>query len=92
MELDSKWLWERPIPCDKHLRALEQDFGQMWLDGAQSIIDPRFNDGRERLPLWMVGFWREMANIVRDQDNGNTVFDGWRTRRREGASRERRSI
>ena len=40
----------------------------MWLDGAQSITDPRFNDGRERLPLCIVGFWREMANLIRDQD------------------------
>lgn len=66
--LEPKWLWERPIPSDKHLRALEREFGQMWLDGAQSIIDPRFNDGREQLPLWMVGFWREMASLIRDQD------------------------
>ncbi len=60
-------LWMRPVVSESYLKVLERDFGQAWLDGAQSMIDPRFNSGRDRLPLWMLGFWRKMVNIIRDR-------------------------
>ena len=58
-------LVDRPIPSDDFLDKLNDDTGQAWLDGAQSIIDQRFNDGRDRLPLFAVTYWREMSRVVR---------------------------
>lgn len=50
-----------PIPNDDFLDKLNDDTGQAWLDGARSIIDQRFNDGRDRLLLCAVTYWREMS-------------------------------
>lgn len=61
-------MWKCTIVPESFLHCLECDFGQAWLDGAQSIVDPRFNEGRDRLPLWMLGFWRKMVGIIQDQD------------------------
>ncbi|KAF9030024.1 hypothetical protein BDZ89DRAFT_1064979, partial [Hymenopellis radicata] len=40
----------RTIPPEEHLVAMSDIAGQQWLDGAQSIIDPR-RKGRQPLPL-----------------------------------------
>jgi hypothetical protein len=34
---------------------------------AQSIIDWRYNDGRDRFPLWALGYWQKMAEDVEKQ-------------------------
>ena len=54
-------LMDGPIPNDDFLDKLNDDTGQAWLDGARSIIDQRFNDGRDRLLLCAVTYWREMS-------------------------------
>ena len=57
-------LMARPIPPQSVLVDLDKSFGQQWFDGAQSICDPRFNNGTERLPLWVLTLWKELARIV----------------------------
>ena len=49
---DTECLQTRPIPQEKILDQLLKDFGQAWFDGTKSVVDPRFNDGCDRLPLW----------------------------------------
>ncbi|KAJ3851251.1 hypothetical protein EV368DRAFT_83736 [Lentinula lateritia] len=41
----------RTIPSEDTLEMLECAVGQQWLDGARSIADPRFNRGKDRVPL-----------------------------------------
>ena len=61
------YLTSRPVPSSETLRELGKEFGQAWLDGAQSIVDPRYNDGRDRLPLWSLAWWQKMTTMVRSQ-------------------------
>ena len=49
---DTECLRTQPVPQEKVLDQLLKDFGQAWFDGAKSVVDPRFNDGHDRLPLW----------------------------------------
>ncbi|KAJ6624095.1 hypothetical protein B0H10DRAFT_2213142 [Mycena sp. CBHHK59/15] len=57
----------RGIPPQSILDLLRRKFPQAWLDGCQSISDPRFNDGADRLPLWTLTFWEKMAEVVKHQ-------------------------
>jgi hypothetical protein len=57
----------RPLPSLDTLRELDKAFGQAWIDGAQSIIDPRFNEGRDHFPLWVIEWWRKLSDMVRYQ-------------------------
>jgi hypothetical protein len=54
-------LISRPVPSPEFIRNLETVCGQAWLDGAKSIMDQRFNDGTDHLPLWTISFWKEVA-------------------------------
>jgi hypothetical protein len=65
--LDTTTFFTRPIPVKTFLDSLASSFGQAWLDGSQSIVDQRYNDGRDRLPLWALAFWQKMAEIVEKQ-------------------------
>ncbi|KAJ6459147.1 hypothetical protein C8R47DRAFT_1028273 [Mycena vitilis] len=60
-------LLTRPIPSLALLGDLEKAVGQAWLDGSRSIVDSRYNEGRDRLPLWGLTLWIELARVVRDQ-------------------------
>ena len=60
-------LLTRPIPPEKVLENLEKAIGQMWFDGASSIVDPRFNNGTERFPLWVLSLWVDMKKVVEHQ-------------------------
>ncbi|KAF9034205.1 hypothetical protein BDZ89DRAFT_1111113 [Hymenopellis radicata] len=64
---DVSVLMRRPVPSDDYLTKLDRAFGQKWFDGAKSIVDPRYNDGRERFPLWVLAFWREMNQVAKKQ-------------------------
>lgn len=64
---DVKCLLARPIPSKDFLAALGKIFGQAWLNGSKSIIDWRYNDGRDRLPLWALTFWRRLEEIIEKQ-------------------------
>ncbi|KAH9983501.1 hypothetical protein BJV77DRAFT_300257 [Russula vinacea] len=66
-DLNIRILLNRPIPSKEFLADLKSAFGQAWLDGAQSVIDWRYNDGRERFPLWVVAFWEKLADTVKWQ-------------------------
>ncbi|KAJ7661512.1 hypothetical protein DFH06DRAFT_1089007 [Mycena polygramma] len=60
---DISCLLGREIPSKEFLLRLEQEAGQAWFDGCKSILDPRYNDGRDRFPLWGLGFWKEMRRL-----------------------------
>lgn len=60
-------LMQRPIPSKDFITSLDRSFGQAWFNGAKSVVDHRFNDGRDRYPLWVLRFWREMLRIVQVQ-------------------------
>jgi len=65
---DPECLRMRHVPPKRVLTQLLSAFGQEWLDGAKSIVDPRFNDGRDRLPLWTIRFWKKMADVISERD------------------------
>ena len=54
---------QRSIPSPTFITQLEEAVGQAWLDGAKSVIDWRVSDGADRLPLWIITFWREAERI-----------------------------
>ena len=58
----------RPVPPKHFLEKLENEIGQAWFDGAKSVVDPRFNNGTERLPLWVLTFWKRMVEIIKKQE------------------------
>ena len=45
------YLMSRPLPSANTLQELMKAFGQSWLDGAQSLVDPRYNNETNVLPL-----------------------------------------
>ncbi|KAL1751197.1 hypothetical protein FB107DRAFT_222515 [Schizophyllum commune] len=65
--VDTKVLMTRTIPRVETLRALSTALGQAWFDGKKSIIDWRFNDGRDRLPFWAISFWYLIADVSKKQ-------------------------
>ncbi|KAF4618012.1 hypothetical protein D9613_012840 [Agrocybe pediades] len=65
---DVKSLLSRPVPSKDFLAELDAAYGQAWLDGATSIIDPRFNEGRERLPMWMLAYWKKATEVNEMQE------------------------
>jgi hypothetical protein len=58
-------LKERPIPNEHFLEKLESAARQAWLNGAQSLVDHRYNDGCDRLPLCSVTYWKEMLTVAK---------------------------
>ncbi|KAJ7433925.1 hypothetical protein B0H11DRAFT_1758325 [Mycena galericulata] len=73
---DIACLMSRPIPPMDFLANLEKEAGQAWFDGCQSILDPRYNDGCDRFPLWVVTFWKDMGSLWRAQWTWQTSV-GW---------------
>ncbi|KAF7972493.1 hypothetical protein HWV62_17856 [Athelia sp. TMB] len=59
------FLLTRKIPSDHVIRELNKIAAQKWLDGAQSIVDHRVNDSQDRLPLWILSYWKEMSAVVK---------------------------
>ncbi|KAJ6600108.1 hypothetical protein B0H10DRAFT_2196455 [Mycena sp. CBHHK59/15] len=59
----------RSIPPQAVLDLLGRKAGQAWLNGAKSVIDPRYNEGADRFPLWVLTYWMEMACTVGHQSN-----------------------
>ncbi|KAJ7504710.1 hypothetical protein B0H11DRAFT_1709383 [Mycena galericulata] len=60
-------LLTRPIPPREFLNSLTQRVDQAWFDGHTSIRDPRYNEGRDRFPLWTLTLWKELLRVVEDQ-------------------------
>ncbi|KAG6818744.1 hypothetical protein H0H93_002181 [Arthromyces matolae] len=65
---DISVLIARPLPPREFLDTLLKDAGQEWLNGAQSIVDPRFNNATDRFPLWALEFWRLLDECVKKQE------------------------
>lgn len=59
-----KRLMSRSVPPADLLNKLEEASKQGWLDGMRSIVDPRFNNGRDRLPLQTLTLWRKMVRLL----------------------------
>jgi hypothetical protein len=55
----------RPIPNDTFVDELHKSSGQAWLDGAKSIVDQRFNDGEDRVPLCIIEYWKQMGQVAK---------------------------
>ncbi|KAF9065526.1 hypothetical protein BDP27DRAFT_1424723 [Rhodocollybia butyracea] len=55
------------IPSQEVLEMLKDDTGQQWLDGAKSIVDPRYNKGRDLLPFMVLQLWKELARMYKAQ-------------------------
>jgi hypothetical protein len=53
------------IPNDAFVDKLHKIAGQAWLNGANSVIDQRFNDGQDHTPLWIIEYWRQMGKVVK---------------------------
>jgi hypothetical protein len=51
---------DRPIPSRTVVETLlqQQHVGQFWLDGNQSFVDLRFNNGKDRFPIWILTFFQ----------------------------------
>lgn len=64
----------RNIPSSYLLQRLHDAFGQFWLDGAQSIIDPRYKHGNERLPLYVLSLWSQASTIVKKQTDWKEAY------------------
>ena len=64
---DIATLKHRSVPNEDFLQELDSAFGQAWFDGARSIIDQRCNDAKERLPLWILTYWKKSTHAIRAQ-------------------------
>ncbi|KAF8167513.1 hypothetical protein B0H34DRAFT_854442 [Crassisporium funariophilum] len=69
--LNAQTVIDRSVPSPVFLNRLKEAAGQAWLDGAKSIIDWRFNDGADRLPLWIITFWKEVKRLTKIQSAWN---------------------
>ena len=65
---------QRMVPSLATLDQLEGAFGQQWFDGAKSIHDPRYNQGRDHLPLWVLMLWRTLHNLIKRQQNWREAY------------------
>ncbi|KAF7291444.1 hypothetical protein MIND_01289500 [Mycena indigotica] len=61
--------FSRDAPCTSI-----STLGQFWLDGYQSIVDPRCNDGQDRFPLWTLKLWLELGLISDTQASWRSAF------------------
>ncbi|KAJ4488982.1 hypothetical protein C8J55DRAFT_487167 [Lentinula edodes] len=67
-------IMRRTIPSEDTLEMLECAVGQQSLDGARSIADPRFNPGKDRVPLWVLGLWRKLSTTCKYQENWRDAY------------------
>lgn len=66
---DPNSILTRSIPPRAVLRDLNRAIGQVWLDGYHSVVDPRFEDGMERFPLWVLSLWTEVQELIESQND-----------------------
>ena len=59
-----KLLTTRSIPLKEFLDKLENMTGQARFDGNVSIKDPRFNGGRDNLPMSALTYWQQMSKVI----------------------------
>lgn len=58
------------MPEVRLLANLEKHLPQMWTDGMQSIVDPRYNDGCDCLPLGVIKYWARMKVVIGEKRHG----------------------
>ena len=58
-------LLDRPLPPRYILEDLRRISTQKWLDGMQSVRDPRHNHGTERFPLYALTFWEALLKVTK---------------------------
>ncbi|KAK6980928.1 hypothetical protein R3P38DRAFT_3376544 [Favolaschia claudopus] len=80
----------RTIPPRAVLNLLERKAPQLWLDGYRSISDPRYNEGTDRLPLWVLTFWKTMASLCEHQANWKRGLDWLNNEYRENKEEDTR--
>ncbi|KAJ7691884.1 hypothetical protein B0H17DRAFT_1133424 [Mycena rosella] len=68
-------LLSRPILPREFLDELMDTVGQAWFNGCTSIVDCRYNDGRDRLPLSALTLWKKLLRVVDDQKMGRRSQD-----------------
>ena len=61
----------RSIPSQDVINKLDDEFGQQWLDGKRSIVDPRYND---RYPFWVLTVWREISSLIKKQKDWREAY------------------
>lgn len=69
-------LLSRTLPPKAHLDRMDAEMGQAWFNGNISIIDHRFNGGRDRLPWWAPTYWQLLSKIIRMQTEWKRA-KGW---------------
>jgi hypothetical protein len=72
----------RKIPPLAWLNKLKDSFGQAVLDGKKSIVDPQYPGSQ--VPLWWIGFWTELYNVHKIQQDWKRAMD-WVEERTSGA-------
>ena len=64
----------RTIPSRDFIIELEREFGQQWLDGKRSIVDPRYNQGHDGYPFWVLTVWREILSLINKQKDWREAY------------------
>lgn len=67
-DTDPATLLTRSVPPRSVLKDLDAAVGQVWLDGGRSLVDPRFNNGTERFPFWVLSLWNKAQESIRCQN------------------------
>jgi hypothetical protein len=68
---DVRVVLDRPIPSRDLVTRLikEKCVGQFFLDGYCSFVDPRFNEGKDRFPFWVLTFFLLVHDVREVQDH-----------------------
>jgi hypothetical protein len=53
---------------------LEREFGQQWLDGKRSIVGPRYNQGHDGYPFWVLTVWRDILSMINKQKDWREAY------------------
>jgi hypothetical protein len=69
-----KNIMRRTVPSQDFINKLEREFGQQWFDGKQSIVDPRYNQGHDRYPFWVLTVWREILSLINKQKDWREAY------------------
>jgi hypothetical protein len=64
---DFQILDSRSRPSKDVVHLLRRSREQAWLDGNQSVSDPRYNNGKDRPSLWISSYRQQMLNIVTER-------------------------
>ncbi|KAF8814343.1 hypothetical protein BYT27DRAFT_7250099 [Phlegmacium glaucopus] len=79
----------RELPPLPWLNRLKENFKQVALDGKKSIVDPQYPGSR--VPLWWIGFWTELHNIHKIQQDWMKAME-WVEERTEGAQKKEQEM